>query len=264
MKVLPVTAYNNIKQSYNAQEKSYYNPSFTHHPDFDRLVKEYPTAICTSGYFRRGYVGCVPSPRFVNILNVFKKVFSTDGIKKLLIIGVANSEEPFSYISTIKQLKKDKPLESFLDLYTMDLQSKPDYKKLFEDSYTLDECFPDYAKDSFIYDPEHSEWSFHKYRVTDDLFEFLHNTYNNPLKSKWETRLQEGVMEYPQNSLDIVSVNNVFYYLKEEEIYPAIENIYKVLKPGGYIITEDDDIIQHSKIFDRLGHVAEGIHKKLG
>ena len=262
MKVLPIITNNIINQN-NKHRKNVYNPTFSHHPDFDRLTKEYQNSICLSGYFRRGYPTFKPSPNFMDIFNVFKKVFDTDAMKKLLIIGVANSQEPFSYLATIKQLRKNKPIESFLDLYTMDLQSKPDKKKLFEDSYTFNECFPDYAKDSFVYDPEHSELSFHKYRVTDDLFNFLYNTYNNPSKSKWETRLQEGITEYPKDSFDIISVNNVLLYLEDEEIYPAIENIYKALKPEGYIITEDDDFISESKIYNKWERNAEGIFKKV-
>ncbi len=261
MKILPIVSNNIYSKNNKYNKNTCSSPAFSHHPDFDRLIKEYP--LCASGYFRRHYVSLEPSKYFTDILNVFKKVFNSGNIKKLLLIGIGNSQEPFSYLSTIKQLKKDKPIDSFLDLHILDLQSKPDKKKLFQDSYTVDECFPDYAKDSFVYDPEHSEWSFNRYRVTDDLFKFLYYTYNNPLKSKWETRVQEGITTYPKEDFDIISVNNVLFYLDLKEIYPTIENIYKALKIGGYIITEDDKFFCESNIYNKLERVAEGIFKKI-
>ena len=261
MKVLPIFAYNNINKNHNTQMKKSYNTSFTHHPDFDRLIKEYP--LCASGYFRRRYVSLEPSIYFTDILNVFKKVFSTEKIKKILLIGIGNSQEPCSYLSTIKQLKKDKPINTFLDLHILDLQSKPDKKKLFQDSYIVDDYLPDYAKDSFIYDPEHSEFSFNKYRVTDELFNFLNNTYNNSSKSKWETRVQEGITTYPKENFDIISINNVLFYLDLKEIYPTIENMYKALKLGGYLITEGDEYIQNSAVANKFERTAEGIFRKI-
>ena len=261
MKILPIISNNIINQNNKPGERVPSNLSFSHHPDFDRLIKDFP--LCASAYFRRGSVVPGASPDFIDIVRVFNNVFKTDGIKKLLIIGIANSEEPLSYLSTIKQIKKDKPVDMFLDLHILDLQSKPDKEKVFIDSYLVYEDLPDYAKDSFIYDPEHSEWSFHKYRVADDIFRFLNYTYSNNKKSKWETRVQEGITEYPENCFDIISVNNVLFYLDTKEIDPTVENIYRALKLRGYMITEDDIYIQNNKIYDRFVRVANGIFKKI-
>ena len=261
MKISSVNTYNNIVPRQNNVKYSKSNMSFGHHPDFDNIIKNFP--LCASSYFRRGSVAAEPSHSFVDVLNVFKKVFNTEGLKKLLVVGVAHSEEPFSYLSTIKPLKKDKPLETFLDLHIIDLQSKPDKKTLFEDSYTIDHCFPDYAKDSFVYDPDKSEWSFHKYRVKDELFNYLNKVYDDNSKSKWETRVQEGITTYPNEYFDVISINNVLYYLYENEIPPTIVNIYKALKPNGYIITEDDWFFRSSKISNNLERVAEGIFRKM-
>ncbi len=260
MKISSVNTYNNIVPRQNNVRYSKSNMSFGHHPDFDNIIKNF--SLCASSYFRRGFVAAEPSHSFVDVLNVFKKVFGTEGIKKLLIVGIAHSEEPFSYLSTIKPLKKDTSIEEFLDLHIIDLQSKPDKKALFEDSYTIDNCFPDYAKDSFIYDPDNSKWSFHKYRVNDELFNYLNNVYNDSSKSKWETRVQEGITTYPKESFDVISINNVLYYIDGIEVSPTIENLYKALKPNGYIITEQDRFIRHSNVSDKLERIAEGIFRK--
>ena len=262
MKILSINAHNNIIRNQSDIRYSKSNMSFGHHPDFNNIIKNLP--LCASSYYRRGFVSTEPSSSFVDILNVFKKVFSTEGIKKLLIVGIAHSEEPFSYLSIIKPLKNDKPIEEFLDLHIIDLQSKPYKKDLFEDSYTIDECFPDYAKNSFVYDPKHAKWSFHKYRVKDELFNYLNKVYDDSSKSKWETRVQEGITTYPNEYFDVISINNVLYYLYENEIYPTVENIYKALKLNGYIITEDDMFFQESKISNKLERVDRGIFRKIG
>ncbi len=261
MKILPIISNNIINQNNKPGRRVPSNLSFAHHPDFDRLIKDFP--LCASAYFRRGSVVPGASPDFMDIVNVLRRVFGTDGLKKLLIIGIANSQEPNSYLTTIKQIKKDKPVDTFLDLHILDLQSKPDEKKLFNDSYIYEDNFPDYARDSFVYDPMNSEWTFNRYRVADDLFRFLKYTYNNNKKSKWETRVQDGIIEYPENYFDIISVNNVLFYLDTKEIDPTVENMYRALKLRGYFIAEDDIYIQNNKLYDKFVRVANGIFKKI-
>ena len=42
----------------------------------------------------------------------------------MLIAGIGKSQEPFSYLSTLKSLFKNKKLTDILKLKTIDLQSK--------------------------------------------------------------------------------------------------------------------------------------------
>ena len=252
MKISTSYPYYNYTPKYQTKN----NPSFGHHPDFVRIARTRP--ICMSSFFRRDYVA-PGSEGFYDIVNLFRKVFTgNDGPKKMLIAGIANSEEPFSYLPTIKQLNPDKPIEDVVDLYIIDLQSKPDDNTLFDESYTM-EYIPIYAKDSFIYSP-HPKIACYDYRVNDELLEFLSKTYNNPSKSKWESRLQEA--NYPENYFDIISVNNVLYYIPEPQIIPTYDNLFKAVKPGGYIIAEEDRYAENCQNKFNLTPYRSGIHRK--
>ena len=129
------------------------NIAFAHHPDFNRLSCKLP--ILTSHYFRRGLVIYTNNfAKFWDIINVFKNVFTDDIQKpvKMLIAGIANSEEPFSYLTSIKTIIKDKPISDVLNLHVIDLQSQPDEEKLYENSYIT--CnIPEFAKDGFVHLP---------------------------------------------------------------------------------------------------------------
>ena len=232
------------------------NLSFGHHPDFDNIKSKRP--ICYSYYFRRDHISGIERG-YYDLINVFRKVFTgDDGPKKMLVAGIANSEEPLSYLATIKQLNPDKPIENVVDLHVIDLQSKPNEKKLYGDSYIL-AIIPSYAKDSFVYKP-HPEYALFEYRVNDEIYDFISKAYNDPNKAKWESRLQEAT--YPEEYFDIISVNNVLYYMPESKVLPTFNNLFKALKPGGYIITEDDKYAKNCENCFYLTRVAPGIHQK--
>lgn len=245
----------NYNQNNNVSGK--YSLPFGHHPDFNEIMKKRP--ICYSDYFRRENTSSGPQS-FLDLVGLFRKVFTGNNEpKKMLIVGIANSEEPFSYLTTIKQINNNKPIENILDLHIIDLQSKPDKDKLFKDSFALD-YLPFYAKDSFVFDPS-SPIALCNYRVNDELFEFLCKTYENPSKSRWESRVQEAV--YPKNYFDIISVNNVLYYIPEPLVIPTFDNLCNAVKPGGYIIAEDDRYAENSKNKDHLVRYAGAIYKKV-
>ena len=65
---------------------------------------------------------------FGKLTQIFESVFINKIRQplKMLIAGIASSQEPFSYLTTIKTIIKDKPIENVLDLHIIDLQSKPD------------------------------------------------------------------------------------------------------------------------------------------
>ena len=89
---------------------------------------------------------------------------------------------------------------SQVDLYIVDLQSKPDRKTLFRQSFYNSPFNSTYVPESFIKDDgqKYGFWAWMKYRVKDEIFKFLNSTYKNPEKAKWDTRLQEAVKEYPK------------------------------------------------------------------
>lgn len=255
--------------------------SFRHHPDFEILssVHQYPLS---SLYFRRGNFidGVEATKDFPNVINAltsyFKQLLSSnhnfaDNKVKMFIGGVARSQEPFSLLAVIKSLIGMKKLDDILDLHTVDLLSQPCPDQLLYDSY-CDTWVPRYAKTSFIEDngENHGIGSWMRYRVNDEIFDYVSKIYNNKNNAKWEQRIQDVVKEYSSGSFDIISVNNTLLYIKRynNELDTVIENIYRILKPGGIFITDNDRTLDCyknlCKIFNPENSVEiyPGIYKK--
>lgn len=267
------------------------SPQFQAHPDFYRFNS---TQSC---YFRRGAV-VLASRGYEDVEEVFKKVFglAENKLKNLLIIGIGNSQEPFSYLASIKSILKEKPLNKNLGLYTVDLQSKPSEDNIWQHAF-YDGCYEDnieprFALDSFVKDrrifrkPEKIEASYESlytylyllnqkreqtnenlyYRVNDEILNFLKNTYNNPEKSKWDSPIQEAILEYPDKTFDIISANNVLpYIISEDEILKTINRIRRTLKTGGYFITDPYEPpywMRRAGVFDSLKEIKKGIYQK--
>lgn len=283
MRITPVSNIN----TYNANRKSQ-SPTFTAHPDF------YKFNSTQSSYFRRGVVA-LPNPKFVEIERTFQMIFSEkpNEIKNMLIIGIGNSQETFSYLATIKSILKNRPLNKNLDLYTVDLQSKPDNKKIrldaFYDAFYDYDTKPKFAADSFITDrkfPKETptdidpvltlikkylktpkEKEVLNYRVNDEILDFVKTAYNDPSKSKWDSRIQDVITTYPDDKFYITSANNILPYITPDgDILNTLKHIKRTLKPYGYFITEpykQPEFIKKSKILDDMKEIFDGIYQKI-
>ena len=283
MRITPVSNIN----TYNTNRKSQ-SPTFTAHPDF------YKFNSTQSSYFRRGVVA-LPNPKFVEIQRTFQMIFSEkpNEIKNMLIIGIGNSQETFSYLAAIKSILKNRPLNKNLDLYTVDLQSKPDDKKIrldaFYDAFYDYDTKPKFAADSFIKDRKfpketptgidpvltllkkyfktQKEKEVLNYRVNDEILDFVKTAYNNPSKSKWDSRIQDVITTYPDDKFHITSANNILPYITPDgDILNTLKHIKRTLKPGGYFITEpykQPEFIRKSKILDDMKEIFDGIYQKI-
>ena len=269
------------------------NQTFTAHPDFYRFNS------VQSAYFRRGIVALPNIKGYTDIENHFYKIFNTDLKEpiKMLIIGIGNSQEVFSYLATIKGIIKDKKLSKYVDLYIVDLQSKPSPEKLRLDSFSdllPHENFPQYAGKSFIKDEKFpkqepdidalspldyylyfqlcntkSELA-HKankdYRVNDEILNFVKATYNNPKKSKWDNRVQDVILDYQNETFDIISANNVFGYINDNDYLSTLKNIKRTLKTKGSFISDpyvDQDYVRTSEVLSTFSQLYRGIYQKL-
>lgn len=244
-----------------------------HHPDFYKLRNE-GYEILASNYFRRGGAYGSPSDEFVDVIKAMRVIlksglisFYKDNKVKMLIGGIGESQEPFSLLATAKSIMGEENMSDYLDTYIVDLQTQPGKDTLFKQSY-YDSCQePKFVKTSFIEDLNKNDElpSYRKYRVTDDIFEYLLNTYNNSEKSKWRTRIQDALNEYPDEEFDIVSINNTLMYIIDtDELKNSIKNIYRTLKPGGIFIS--DDRLKYYKDFFTPANSVEiypGIYQKL-
>ena len=244
--------------------QNYKQKTFKAHKDFDILAKDYE--ICASSYFRRGGFYGSPSNDFVDVIKAVNGNFCLNKNKKnILIAGIGESQEPFSLLAVIKSLTKEKTLKDTVDLNIIDLQSKPEDKKLFEQSYFDCGYQPTYVKDSFIKDngSKYGLDIWKKYRVNDEIFDFLKQTYQNPNKSHWESRIQEVVKEIPSESFDIISINNTLGYIKDKDtIVDTLNNIMRIMKKDGVFITDMYSRFNYI-LKNKMLEIYKGIFKKL-
>lgn len=257
-------------QPYKLSANSYVkkkNPSFCAHPDFYALKKNYD--VKASSYFRRGQMFGSPCDGFADIVMTLSTIFRQPFTKpqRMLIAGIGDSQEVFSYLAVIKRMLNQKDIKGVVDLNIIDLQSKPSNKKLKIDSFYDHGYAPDrFAQESFVKDTKDygQEW-YQEYRVKDDIFELVKDAYNNKNKSKWNSRVQETIKIYEDNSFDIISSNNTLMYIKDEAaIYETLRQMHRCLKKGGYLIVDPHyTYIAKAGLSDKLEFVFDGIYKKL-
>lgn len=239
------------------------------HPDFYE-ISQYNLSLRASSFFRRGVV-LGETSYFKDIIDVFSTLFNknTNDKKSILIVGIGRSQEPFSYLASIKELIKDKKLKDVLNLQTVDLQAKPTKNILL--SCTHYGGFwgkePMFAKSSFIkYAQMYGDTVLQTgFRVNDEIFDYLYKTYNNKSKSKWATRIQDDIKNYPDNSFDVLSMNNVLGYIEDDdEYYSTIKNMPRIVKPNGFIITDTicENLFQKVGVDKMLTQISDGIFKK--
>jgi chemotaxis methyl-accepting protein methylase len=263
MHIQKINCYYNEKQ----KQQNYRNHkvTFKNHPDFIRLQKQYQ--ITASSYFRRGpYYGSA-NDNFQNIINVFQTIFDKN-IKqpiKMLIVGIGDSQEPFSYLAVIQDIIKNKKLSDVLELHIIDLQSKPCQNKLFKNSYFEYSHEPNFAPSSFVKDYQekiHLNAYPGYYRVNDEIFDFLAKTYDDPKKSLWETRVQEAVKNSQEN-YDIISINNTLGYILKNERNQTMQNLCRMLKQDGILITDPEaEHLKNAQIEKSFKQLYEGIYLK--
>lgn len=239
------------------------------HPDFYE-ISQYNLSLRASSFFRRGVV-LGETSYFKDVVDVFSTLFNknTNDKKSILIVGIGRSQEPFSYLASIKELIKDKKLKDVLNLQTVDLQAKPTKNILL--SCTHYGGFwgkePMFAKSSFIkYAQMYGDTVLQTgFRVNDEIFDYLYKTYNNKSKSKWATRIQDDIKNYPDNSFDVLSMNNVLGYIEDDdEYYSTIKNMPRIVKPNGFIITDTicENLFQKVGVDKMLTKISDGIFKK--
>ena len=239
------------------------------HPDFYE-ISQYNLSLRASSFFRRGVV-LGETSYFKDVIDVFSTLFNknTNDKKSMLIVGIGRSQEPFSYLASIKELIKDKKLKDVLNLQTVDLQAKPTKNILL--SCTHYGGFwgkePIFAKSSFTkYAQMYGDTVLQTgFRVNDEIFDYLYKTYNNKSKSKWATRIQDDIKNYPDNSFDVLSMNNVLGYIEDDdEYYSTIKNMPRIVKPNGFIITDTicENLFQKVGVDKMLTKISAGIFKK--
>ena len=218
----------------------------THHPDFYKLNQD---SVLASSYFRRGGWYGSPCDDFIYVIKALKIVFHSGLFSffkeyekvKMLVGGIGESQEPFSLLATVKNLIGNEKISDLLDMHTVDLQGQPTESTLFKQSFYDSVGEPRFVKSSFVEDDavQYDLPSYVSHRVSDEIFEYLSDVYNNHEKAKWQTRIQDALKEYPDRDFDVVSINNTLIYVKEEERIDCVKNIFRVLRMGGIFISDN-------------------------
>ena len=251
---------NNYKQKQITNKTC--KPVFCAHPEFYSLSKKHN--IVASSFFRRGPYYGSPCDDFKNIVELFSKVFKPQSKQKMLLAGIGSSQEPLSYLAVIKSLFEKAKITDKLELKTIDLQTKPTAKELFQRSFFEFNDEPVFARSSFIKDEKN-----HKkfdviggcYRVNNEIIKFLNNAYN---KSLWETRLQDAIKTFKNEEFDLISANNIIgYIVNKNSRIETMENIHRTLKTGGTFITDTfDSFIIEANLANKFEEIYEGIYIK--
>lgn len=256
------TQYNNRDKFNSSQKKP--NVTFCSRPEYDYFDKNYD--VRASNYFRRGQSYGSPAREFIDVINAIKLVLSTENKPKILIAGVGEAQEPFSFLAVIKSLTKNKALESVVDLNCVDLQPKISNEELDNYAYLDVSLEPIFARTSFEYIENPTYKDYRNYKVKPDILDYLQEVFNNPEKTKWDTKIEEFSAICPKESYNMVSINNVLMYMKDEPtIKITMGNITEMLKKDGILVTDiyDDCYKKMFSSLENFKNLAPGIWQKM-
>lgn len=214
----------------------------------------------------RSYIFRRNSGQFEDVANAIKYIFRENPKPKILVVGVGKGEEPLSYLAVIKTLFKDKKLDDIVDLNCVDLLSKFSDSEMIENSF-LPSSFlegpPEYAKNSFVWGPSlHSRM--YSFRLEGKILKFAKKIFDN--KTLWNTKIEDYAAKAPNETYNLISMNNVLMYIEShDEKIKAMENISRMLKPNGILVTDgmDESNRELFKCLENFINIAPGIWRKL-
>jgi chemotaxis methyl-accepting protein methylase len=251
------------------------------HMDGDLLL-----GVISSTWFRRGSSYGSGSDAYQDVIDTLKQVLKTPNTPKVLAVGVANGEEPFSILSTTAHLTKQKPLEEVLDLHCVDLRSKlPNHfidKKVSPDlnnNRYIEKFAPTSFDSELRLDSQGKPFSDYyrcdgalakRYVVKPHILEYLKKVFNdcdttNPqAKTHWNTHIVDFAKKSDDATYDLISFNNVAVYLNKEEFADAYSNLCRMIKPGGFIITDPygDEQYKTMDCFKEFTKFRDGIWQR--
>lgn len=202
--------------------------------------------------------------KFKQTIKAIESVFKAKAKPRILLAGVANLEEPFSYLTVIKDIlrgdsaRKNKYLDEVVDLCCIDAQAPISQDRIEKLSYLRGYDSPPYAKSSFV-----KEGS--RYRVSQEILEFLSEVLGDPSSTHWNTFLENFSQDCarskaPKDRFDLISCKNVLCYMNDRMKRCTAEHLCDMLNPGGIIITDEHQSHLIPAGFKRLG---AGIFQKL-
>lgn len=193
----------------------------------------------------------------------FERHLSGGHKPSVLVVGIANGEEPLSYLATINQVaqKHGKPLDEAVDLAMVDLQHSPsdvhpDYALGRDHLFKAPVKPPQTAVASFK-TPDRTKSG--EYEYCDSIRSYLENRLTDPEKTRFNTPVE--TFKAPDGGYDVVSCNNVLQYFTDEQFGDAVKNILNLVKPGGLLIMRTDAGGDEAKAFREIPEFSSRFEK---
>lgn len=219
------------------------NVAFCARPEYEILKSQYQDRILLSNFFRKGDTFGKQSEEFQDIIDVFELLFlfSKKEKPKVLVAGIGGrAQEPFSYLTVVKDIMGTKPLNSAIELNCVDLQPEMSKEILDQCAYFDGYPSPKFAKNSFKFIEHPPKGSPSKYRVNREILSCLEKVFRNPKKTKWNTKIEDFCLTCPDDTYDLISCKNTLLYVESGiKKFFTIKNFTRMLKPKSILITDD-------------------------
>lgn len=254
---------NPYKKSKTGLNKPYQSSiTFGQRPEFGLLSYTYRDPLA-SVFFRRGTSYACQSNKFADVVKTLKELYKLQPAPKILVVGVGKAQEPLSYLAVIKDLNKTKPVESAVDLHCVDLQDKITDGNLEKYAFMQEYESPRFAEESFENISKNPKKNL--FRIKPELLNYLKKIFNNPEKTKWETKIQDFAIACKSKVYDMVSINNVLLYIRnKKERIQLIQDLTRIIKENGFLVTDPDEEIYMKKILnmENFKRINDGIWQK--
>jgi chemotaxis methyl-accepting protein methylase len=238
---------------------------------FDSLRSTEPE-LTQSNWFRRSqyYDNRGASTKFKDVATVLAKVIKTTTPAKMLVVGVADGQEPMSILATVSHLTVQKPLEDVIDLHCVDIRSRlsdefVETQASFKchDWDTIPKIIEKFAKSSF----ETTQIPFQiSYKLKKPIRDYMQKVFANcdpsspEAATHWDTAIEDFAQAAPCETYDAISYNNIVNYIDSESVRREIlSNLCRMLKPGGFLITDPHLDNHNQDCFNNFTKFKDGI-----
>jgi chemotaxis methyl-accepting protein methylase len=192
-----------------------------------------------------------------------------DQIPAVLIVGVANGEEPLSWLSLF-HCGTAKPLSESVQLSTIDIQNREEIvmqRALGSVPLGQNPISPDARVfNAFSFDIETRQ-----YQVNDQIVRHLEDVFNS-INSKWGASILDSRSMTVGQEYDLVTCNCVLSYIPHHFRAMALKNLMDSVKLGGVLMidplasvqmginVDDKEEIMATRLFEEL---RPGVFKKI-
>lgn len=197
-----------------------------------------------STLFRRGLNAGSASKSFHDVISGIKEASSNKEHMKLLVVGVAEGQEPLSLLVVLDSMAKDKgkSLDNYVSLNMVDVRPKPEYsevkKRSKEYEHVIDLVFDDKSPEFQGFEQDEDDDM--QCRIKQPIVDYLMNAINDASRSQWETKAQDYFKD-DKKTYDCISYNNVTGYIPSaEDRNYIIKQMVLHLSKGGVLITDAD------------------------